>query len=129
MQQQLQVVNEVVVDYKVNIDLDVLGQLEEQNARRKKFLLNQIVERKNMCTCTLFAMTKARQFEVENESIQKEWNCKQMMRNLMLTSWPEDEQMYPSRWDENEEWILSSGSIDQQQVPDEDHHWIVEQVY
>jgi hypothetical protein len=45
MQQQLQVVNEVVVDYKAKIDLDVLGQLKEQNARLKKFLLNAIVER------------------------------------------------------------------------------------
>ena len=37
MQQQLQVINEVVLDYKAKIDLDVLGQLEEQNARLKKF--------------------------------------------------------------------------------------------
>ena len=53
MQQQLQIINEVVVDYKAKIDLDVLGQLEEVNARRKKFLLHAIVERKNMKTCTL----------------------------------------------------------------------------
>jgi hypothetical protein len=59
MHQQLQVINEVVVDYKAKIDLDVLNQLEEQNARLKKFLLEAIVERKNMRTCTLFAMTKA----------------------------------------------------------------------
>jgi hypothetical protein len=45
MQQQLQVINEVVVDYKTKIDLDVLGQLKEQNTRLKKFLLNAIVER------------------------------------------------------------------------------------
>ena len=100
MHQQLQVVNEVVVDYKAKIDLDVLGQLEEQNASLKKFLLDAIVKRKNMRTCTLFAMAKARQFEAEFESIQKEWNRNQRMRNMMLTSWPEDEQMYHSRWDE-----------------------------
>ena len=38
LHQQLQVVNEVVVDYKAKIDLNVLGQLEEQNVRLKKFL-------------------------------------------------------------------------------------------
>jgi hypothetical protein len=91
----------------------------------KKFLLDAIVERKNMRIGTLFAMAKARQFEAEFESIQKEWNRNQRMRNMMLTSWPEDEQMYPSRWDENREWTLPSGSIDWQQVSDEDHHWDV----
>ena len=69
-----QVVKKIVVDYKTKIDLDVFGQLEEQNVMLKKFLLYAIVERKNMRTCTLFAMTKARQFEVKFESIQKEWN-------------------------------------------------------
>jgi hypothetical protein len=64
MQHQFQMVNEVVVDHKANI-----GQLEEQNARLKKFLLDAIVERKNIRTCTLFAMAKARQFEAEFESI------------------------------------------------------------
>ena len=37
MHQQLQVVNEVVVDYKAKIDLDILGQLEEQNGKLKNF--------------------------------------------------------------------------------------------
>jgi hypothetical protein len=64
MQHQFQMVNEVVVDHKANI-----GQLEEQNARLKKFLLDASVERKNIRTCTLFAMAKARQFEAEFESI------------------------------------------------------------
>ena len=86
MHQQLQVVNEVVVDYKAKIDLDILGQLEEQNGKLKKYLLDAIVERKNMRTGTLFAMAKARQFEAEFESIQKEWNRNQRMRNMMLTS-------------------------------------------
>jgi hypothetical protein len=91
MQQQLQVVNEVVIDHKAKI-----GGLEDQNARLKKILLDAIVEHKNMRTCTLFAMAKARQFEAEFESIQKEWNRNQRIRNMMLTSWPEDDQMYPS---------------------------------
>ena len=85
MHQQLQVVNEVVVDYKAKIDLDILGQLEEQNDNLKKYLSDAIVERKNMRTCTLFAMTKVRQFEAKFESIQKEWNRNQRMRNMMLT--------------------------------------------
>ena len=67
MQQQLQVVNEVVVNH-----LDKIGGLEEQNARLKKFLGDAIEERKNMRTCTLFAMAKTRQFQAEFESIQKE---------------------------------------------------------
>ena len=51
------------------------------------------------------------------------------MRNIILTSWPEDEQMYPSLWNENKDWTLPSGCIDRQQVSNEDHHWDVEQVY
>ena len=124
MQQQLQVVNEVVVDHEAKI-----GGLEEQNARLKKFLLDAIVERKHMRTSTLLAMAKAHQFEAEFESIQKEWNRNQRMRNMMLTSWPEDEQMYPSRWDRDNEWTMPSGSIDWRQVTDPDHHWDVTQVH
>jgi hypothetical protein len=123
MQQQLQVVNEVVVDHKAKI-----GGHEEQNARFKNFLLDAIVERKNMRTYSLFGMAKAHQFEAEFESIQKEWNRNQRMRNMMLTSWPKDEQMYPKRWDENNEWTLPNGSIDWQQVTNEDLHWDVQEL-
>ena len=119
--QQLQGVNEIVVNYKTKIDLDILGQLEEQNGKLKKYLLDAIVERNNMRTCTLFAMAKARSFEAEFESFQKEWNRNQKMRNMMLISWSEDEQMYPSWWDECN-WTLPSGNIDRQQVPNENHH-------
>jgi hypothetical protein len=66
------VVNEVVVDHEAKI-----GDLEEQNARLKQFMSDAIVERKNMRTCTLLVMAKARQFEAEFESIQKEWNRNQ----------------------------------------------------
>ena len=128
MHQQLQVVNEVVVDYKAKIDLDIIGQLEEQNDKLKKYLLDAIVERKIMRTSTLFAMAKARQFEAEFESIQKEWNRNQRMRNMMLTSWPEDEQMYPGWWDKCN-WTLPSGSIDWKQVPGENHHRNMQQVH
>jgi hypothetical protein len=124
MQQQLQVVNEVVVDREAKI-----GDLEEQNARLKQFLSDAIVERKNMRTGTLLAMAKARQFEAEFESIQKEWNRNQRMRNMMLTSWPEDERMYPSRWDENHDLTLPNGSINWRQLTDEDHHWDMTQVH
>lgn len=68
MHQQLKVVNEAVIDYKAKIDLDVLDQLKEQNDNLN-FFLDEIVKRKNMRTDTLFAMTKARQCEVEFESI------------------------------------------------------------
>jgi hypothetical protein len=71
----------VVVDHKAKI-----GGLKDQNARLKIFLLDAIVERKNMRTGTLFAMAKACKFEAEFESIQKEWNHNQRMRNMMLTS-------------------------------------------
>ena len=64
MQQQFQVVNELVVDHTAKI-----CQLEEQNAMLKKFLLDAIVDRKNMRIGTLLAMAKARQFEVEFEQI------------------------------------------------------------
>jgi chromosome segregation ATPase len=124
MQQQLQVVNEVVVDHEAKI-----GRLEEQNARLKQFLSDAIVKCKYMRTETLLAMAKARQFEAEFESIKKEWNRNHRMRNMMLTSWPEDEQMYPSRWDENNDLTLPNGSIDWWQMTDEDHHWDVTQVH
>jgi hypothetical protein len=81
----------VVVDHKAKI-----GGLEDQNARSKKFLLDAIVERNNMRTCTLFAMAKVHQFEAEFENIQKEWNRNQRMRNMMLTLWPENNQIYLS---------------------------------
>jgi len=58
------VVNEVVVDHEAKI-----GGLEEQNTRLKQFLSDVIMECKNMRTDTLLAMTKARQFEAEFESI------------------------------------------------------------
>ena len=125
VQHQLHMVNQLVVDYQAKVDRT--KELEEQNARLKKLLLDVVMERKNMRTGTLFAMGRARQFEVEFESIQKEWNRNKRMQNMMLTSWPEDEQMYPSRWDENKEWTLASRSLDWQQVTDEDYHWNVEQ--
>ena len=75
MYQQLQVVNEVLIDSKIKIDLDVLGQLDKQTTRLKKLLLDAIVEYKNMRTCILFAMAKERQLEAEFDSIQKKWNC------------------------------------------------------
>jgi len=118
LQQQLQVVNEVVVDH-----LDNIGKLEEQNARLKKFLRDAIVERLNLRHGTLYALAKARQFAAEFESIQKEWNRNNRMRNMLLTSWPEDETMYPSQWDENDDWTLPNGSINWRQVTDVDHRW------
>ena len=68
-------INKIVVDYKGETDLDVVGQLEERNAMLKKNLLDAIVERKNMRTCTLFTRANAHQFEAEFESIQKKQNC------------------------------------------------------
>ena len=106
----------------------MLGQQEEQNDKLREFLLDATMECKNMRTCTLFAIVKARKFEAEFESIQKECNPNERMRNMMLTSWPEDEQMYPTWWNEYN-WTLPSGSIDWQQVPDENHHWDMQQVH
>jgi hypothetical protein len=45
---------------------------------------------------------------------------------MMLTSWPEDDVIYLSWWNEIKEWTLPSGSIDWQKMPDEDHHWDVD---
>ena len=82
-----------------------------------------------MRICTSFAMAKARQFEAELKSIQKEWNRNQIMPNMMHTSSRQDELMYPSRWDENKEWTLPSRSIDWPQVSNEDHDWDVQQMH
>ena len=124
MEQELQVVNEVVVDQSTRI-----GELEEQNARLKKHLGDAIVERIEMRTCTLLATARARQYEAEFESIRAEWNRNHRMRNMMLTSWPEDEVMYPSRWDDHPELQMPSGSIDWHQVADGDHNWNTEQTH
>lgn len=124
MQQILQVVNEVVVDH-----VSKIGTLEEENARLRQFLSDAIVERTNMRTGTLLSMAKARQYEAEFESIQREWNRNHRLRNLMLTSWPDQEHMYPSRWDDEDDLKLPNGSYDWRQLTDSDHHWDVTQVH
>ena len=76
---------------------DMIEELEEENGRLKKYLLESLDERKKMRTSTLLAIVRAWQYEAEFESIQSEYK---RMRQKMLTSWPEDEKMYPSIWDD-----------------------------
>ena len=79
---------------------------------------------------TLLIIARARQYEAEFETIQREWNCNKRVRHMMLTSWPEDEKMYPTTWDDQDPPLtLRSGSINWKQVEEEDHHWDVEQTH
>ena len=55
-------------------------------------------ELKGMKRSTLLTTARARQYELEFENIQQEWNCNERMRNMMLTSSPDKETMYKDNW-------------------------------
>ena len=87
-------------------------------------------ERKGMRTSTLLAIARARQYELEFEGIQQEWNRNGRMQNMLLTSWPDEETMYHDNW-----WTadpparMLNGSIDWKRVTEADHHWNVEELH
>ena len=85
---------------------------------------------KDMKRSTLLATALAHQYELEFEGIQQEWNRNGRMRNMLLTSWLDEETMYHNNW-----WIadlptrLANGSIDWERVTKVDHHWNVQEVH
>ena len=120
---QLELANCLVAEYEAT--RDKTKELEEENGRLKKYLLESLEERKKMRTSTLLAIARARQYEAEFESIQSEWNRNNRMQHMMLMLWPEDEKMYPSTWDDQDTPLtLRSESINWKQVEEEDHHWM-----
>ena len=125
---QLDAANQLVADYEATKDMS--EELEEENRRLKSYLSEMLSERKRMRLCTLLHVARARQYELEFSGIQVEWNRNGRMRNLMLTSWPDDEKMYLDSWDEEDPPLtLDNGSIDWKRVKEADHHWDVEQVH
>ena len=125
---QFESANRLVVEFKAIRDRT--EELEEENERLKKYLLESLEERKKMRISTLLAIARAHQYEAEFESIQCEWNRNNGVRHMMLTLWPEDEKMYSSTWDDQDPLLtLKSGSINWKQVEEEDYHWDVEQTH
>ena len=107
---QLESANRLVAEYAVSRDRT--EELEEGNERLKKYLLTSLEEQKKMKTSTLLAIARAWQYEVEFETIQHEWNRNSRVWHMMLTSWPKDEKMYPSTWDDQDPLLtLRSESI------------------
>ena len=51
-------------------------------------------ERKGMKRSTLLTTSQVRQYELEFEGIQQEWNRNGRMRNMLLTSWLDEETMF-----------------------------------
>ena len=107
-----------------------IQKLKEENAKLKEYFWTMLKERKGMRTSTLFAIVRARQYELEFEGIQQEWNYNGRMWNMLLTSWPEEETMYHDNW-----WTtdlpaqMANGSIDWERVTEADHHWNVEELH
>ena len=117
---QLESANRLVAEYEASRDRT--KELEEENERLKKYLLESLKEQKKMRTSTLLTIARARKYEVEFETIHCEWNRNNRVRHMMLTSWPEDEKMYPSTWDDEDPPLtLRSESINWKQVEEEDH--------
>ena len=107
---QLESTNRLVAKYEATRDRT--KKLEKENERLKEYFLESLEERQKMRTSTLLAIARARQYEAEFESIQREWNRNNRVWHMMLTSWQEDEKMYPSTWDNQDPPLtLRSASI------------------
>ena len=92
LQYQIRDANQHLADY-ISIR-ENMQKLLEENAKLKEYFHTMLKERKGMRTSTLLAIARARQYELEFKGIQQEWNCNGRMRNMLLTSWPNEETMY-----------------------------------
>ena len=107
-----------------------MQKLQEENAKLKEYFHTMLKERKGMRTSTLLAIARARQYELEFEGIHKEWNRNGRMRNMLLTSWPDEETMYHDNW-----WFadpparMPNGSIDWKLVKEADQYWNVDELH
>ena len=92
LQCQLCDANQHLADY--NSTRGNMQKLKEENTKLKEYFWTMLKECKGMRTSTLLAIEQARQYELEFESIQQEWNRNGRMQNMLLTSWPNEETMY-----------------------------------
>ena len=128
LQHQLRDANERLADYTST--RENMQKLQEENAKLKEYFHTMLKECKGMRTSTLLAIARACQYKLEFGGIQQEWNCNGRMRNMLLTSWPDEETMYHDNW-----WFanpparISNGSIDWKLVKEADHHWNVDKVH
>lgn len=105
---------------------------KEESARNKlKLTISKIIdEREEMMLATVFAVARTRQYEAEFKSICAEWTSENKLRTLLLTSWPRDETMYPSSWDDKDpSLMMDNNSIDWRLVAEEDHRWDIGKVH
>ena len=72
LQHQLRDANERLVDYSST--RENMQKLQEENAKLKEYFHMMLKECKGMRTSTLLAIAQARQYELEFEGIQQEWN-------------------------------------------------------
>ena len=128
LQHQLRDTNQHLADY--NSTRENMQKLQEENAKLKEYFWMMLKEGKDMRTSTLLAIARARQYELEFEGIQQEWNRNRRMQNMLLTLWPDEEIMYHDNW-----WFadpptrMLNGSIDWKRVKEADHHWNVDKLH
>ena len=70
---------------------------------------------------TVLAIARARQYEVEFDSILEEWNRNARLRSLLLTSWPVEETMYLPEW-AADAYQAPHGSLYWHLIKDETHN-------
>ena len=120
--------NERLVDY--TSIRENMQKLQEENAKLKEYFHTMLKEHKGMRTSTLLAIAQARQYELEFEGIQQEWNCNGRMHNMLLTSWLDEETMFHDNWwFANPPTWMPNGSIDWKLVKEADHHWNVDEMH
>ena len=72
--------------------------LKRENDKFKTYMKELWADMKSMKLATILAIARARQYELEFDSILKEWNQNSWVRSLLLTSWLLQETMYISEW-------------------------------
>ena len=87
--------------------------LRTENGRCRtviKELWAESTDMQSMKLGTILAIARARQYEVEFDSIMEEWNRNAWLRSLLLTSWPLEETMYLPEW-AADAYQIPSGSL------------------
>ena len=75
--------------------------LRTKNDKCRRAIKELWADIKIMKLRTILAIAKARQYEVEFDSIMEEWNRNVRLRSLLLTLWPLEETMYIPEWAAN----------------------------
>lgn len=106
--------------------VDKVKALEGTCEMLRERLVHAVRATQDMCVTAMCAMAGKRQYELEFEAIQEEWNRGGRMRNLLLTSWPVISSMYPPGWEDLPGG--PEGSIRWELVPGRDHNWNLDQL-